>query len=345
MTEILAGLKVIELATVLAGPLVGSFLGEHGADVTKIEPPGGDVTRNWKYPNETVSSYFAACNWCKSSIELNLKDPANRPKLEELLRTADVVISNYLPRVEQSLKLTSSDIKQINAKIIHVKLLGYKSDPTKPAYDAVLQAETGWMAINGNSASGPMKLPVAVVDLFAAHHMKQALLLALVKRSQTGEGCVVSCDLESSALSNLANQAALSLAGIETQATGSLHPNIAPYGETLQFSNGEKVILAVGSNGQFEALCHILGAEALGDDERFKSNSSRVVNRSALIDKLQENVATRSAADFLKQCLESKVPVGKVNSVNQALGQERVNSLVIEDDWGRRITTSPFSIE
>ena len=345
MTDILSDLKVVELATVLAGPLVGSFLGEHGADVTKIEPPGGDVTRNWKHPEEGGCSYFAACNWRKKSMELNLEEPDDKAKLVEILKSADILISNFLPRVAEKLKLTTEDVKQINSKIIHVKLLGYASDPERPAYDAVLQAETGWMGLNGNRESGPTKVPVAIVDLFAAHHMKQAVLLALIKRGITGQGSLVSCDLESSSLSNLANQASLGLAGVETELNGSRHPNIAPYGEILRFSNGDIVMLAVGADNQFESLCKILGCENLIEDKRFASNSMRVLNRGELIAQLQQKARLISASDFLQKSHELNVPAGRVNSLTNVLNQRHVKQLVVEDDWGSRITTSPFTID
>lgn len=345
MTEILEGIKVVELATVLAGPLVGSFLGEHGAEVVKIEPPGGDVTRSWKHPDESGASYFAACNWSKSYQELDLQEASNREQLELLVREADVVISNFIPRVEVKLKLSTSDLQVMNPKIIHAKLLGYRSEKTKPAYDAVLQAETGWMGLNGNQTSGPMKLPVAIVDLFAAHHMKQAILLALIKRGQSDKGVVVTCDLESSAFSNLANQASLSLAGISTGPAGSLHPNIAPYGETLQFQKGKRAILAVGSDVQFSALSQILDCAQLADDERFSSNKKRVINRKALMAYMQLRASLMSIESFLDKCLSSGVPVGKVNSLDEALIQPQVRALIIEDEIGCRITTSPFTIE
>ena len=345
MTNILLDLKVVELSTVLAGPFVGSFLGEHGADVTKIEPPGGDVTRKWKHPEEGGCSYFAACNWRKKSIELNLEEPDDKAKLEEMLESADIVISNFLPRVAKKLKLTSEDIKQINSKIIHVKLLGYASDPERPAYDAVLQAETGWMGLNGSWESGPMKLPVAIVDLFAAHHMKQAVLLALINRGTTGQGSLVSCDLESSSLSNLANQASLRLAGVETELNGSLHPNIAPYGDILRFPNGDIVMLAVGADAQFESLCKILECEEIIQDKRFTTNSMRVLNRGELITQLQQKARYMSVSDFLQKSHELNVPAGRVNSLTHVLNQKHVKQLVVPDDWGSRITTSPFTID
>jgi crotonobetainyl-CoA:carnitine CoA-transferase CaiB-like acyl-CoA transferase len=256
-----------------------------------------------------------------------------------------VVISNFIPRVEVKLKLSTSDLQAMNPKIIHAKLLGYRSEKTKPAYDAVLQAETGWMGLNGDQTSGPMKLPVAIVDLFAAHHMKQAILLALIKRGQSGKGTVVTCDLESSAFSNLANQASLSLAGISTGPAGSLHPNIAPYGETLQFQTGKRAILAVGSDVQFSALSQILDCARLADDERFSSNKKRVINRKALMAYMQLRASLMSIESFLEKCLSSGVPVGKVNSLDEALIQPQVRALIIEDEIGRRITTSPFTIE
>lgn len=345
MTDILQGTQVLELATVLAGPLVGSFLSEHGADVIKVEPPGGDITRTWKHPAETSSSYFASCNWGKQFREINLKLEEGHRELENLIRESNVLITNYLPRVELKFGLTPDDIRALNPEIVHARLRGYRADMARPAYDAVLQAETGWMSINGSASGGPMKLPVAIIDLFAAHHMKQAILLALLRKANTGKGSLIECDLEASALSNLANQGSLALAGINAPPSGSLHPNIAPYGEVLRFPGGDNVLLAVGSDKQFAGLCQVLGCAQLVSDERFSDNVRRVSNRISLLERLQKNVDGMSLGEFLEACKDRNVPVGKVTAIAEALGQSHVEPLIISDQYGRRLSTSPFSIE
>ena len=255
MHNLLKGLKVVDLSSVLAGPLVSSFLGELGASVLKIEKPSGDVTRSWRTTRESPtgqSAYYSSANWAKSVEYLDLGSEKDNAKCKSLIQAADIVISNFLPEQAAKLRMTYIEHARSHPGLIFCELWGYSKDPSRRAYDAVLQAETGWMSINGDGQSGPLKVPVALVDIFAAHHMKQAILLALLKREKTGAGAHIKCSLEASAFSNLANQASNALMNdTDSVLRGSLHPNIAPYGETFKCADGKQVILAVGSNNQF----------------------------------------------------------------------------------------------
>ncbi|NNE54823.1 MAG: CoA transferase, partial [Flavobacteriales bacterium] len=192
MRGILNGLEVVELSSVLAGPVAGSFLAELGANVRKVEPPSGDVTRSWlskgEEPRKAGSAYYAAANTGKEVIRLDLKSEEGQSAMRSLLRSADIVVSNYLPEIANKLLVSYSHVQELNSKVIFAHLAGFESQKNRPAYDAVIQAESGWMSMNGTPDSGPLKMPMAMMDLFAGHHLKEAILLALLKRERTGEG-------------------------------------------------------------------------------------------------------------------------------------------------------------
>jgi crotonobetainyl-CoA:carnitine CoA-transferase CaiB-like acyl-CoA transferase len=231
-------LKVVELASVLAGPLTGTFFAELGAKVVKIENKltQGDVTRTWKLPTESkensVSAYYSAANYSKESLFLNVKDSSDYELLIEHIKDADIVISNYKPSTARKLKLDYKDLKPYNPSLIYAELTGFGGDDSRPAFDVVLQAETGFMYMNGEPHRNPVKMPVALIDVLAAHHMKEAILCALINKLKTGEGQHISMSLYECALASLANQATNWLMeGHIPQPMGTQHPNIAPYGD------------------------------------------------------------------------------------------------------------------
>ena len=197
MSAIFKNLKVIELANVLAGPAVGMFFAELGADVIKIEnkTTNGDVTRSWKLttenPNQKGSAYFASVNWNKKSLFLDLKDAFDKTKVLELIKDADIVIANYKKGDAEKLGMDYESLKKTNPKLIYAHISGFGEDSSRIAFDIVLQAETGFMFMNGTSESGPIKMPVALIDILAAHQLKEGVLVALIKRMQTNEGSKV----------------------------------------------------------------------------------------------------------------------------------------------------------
>ena len=349
MQKILSGYRVLELSTVLAGPLVGSFLSEMGADVVKVEPPGGDVTRGWKLPSEkldAVSAYYCAANVGKRVVELNLKSTEGREQLIELVQSSDIVISNYLPKVAEKLETSYNHLKAIKAEVIMCELQGFVADSKRAAYDAVMQAETGWMSMNGSAQSGPLKMPVALMDLFAAHHMKQAILLAIIKQLKSGEGSHIQCTLEASSVSNLANQSTNYLmADWVPGLKGSLHPNIAPYGELLHCSDGKRIMLAVGTDSQFFELCDMLGLDEAKKDARFGDNQSRVRNRKTLHLLIKKATSERDSLDLDSALHSYRIPACVVRSIDEVLDREQLQQLIVEDENGRRITTVPFTIK
>jgi len=194
MDSVLSKLKIIEISTVLAGPSVGMFFAERGAEVIKIENKrtGGDVTRTWKLPSEdkdsSISAYFSAVNWNKKHLFLDFTDENDKMALNELLSTADIVITNFKNKDAEKFELDFESIQKINGSFILGEISSFGPDSDRVAYDLVLQAESGFMSINGNPDSGPIKMPVAFIDLFAAHQLKEGILEALLER-QVNDGC------------------------------------------------------------------------------------------------------------------------------------------------------------
>lgn len=331
-------LLVVETAGVLAGPAVGLFFAELGARVVKIEDPrsGGDVTRQWKLPTEDpaapVSAYFSSVNHGKEHLFLDLKDPAARAEFDALVAQADVLISNHMDRDAEKLGLQRERLRKLNPALIHGHIRGYADDPTRPAFDVVLQAETGYIGMTGTDADHLAKLPVAMIDVLAAHQLKEGLLLALMQRMKTGHGAYVEVALEEAALSGLVNQASNYLmAGHVAQPMGTLHPNIAPYGELFTCADGGRIVLAVGSDRQFAGLCRVLGLETLSNDPAFLDNASRVRNRSRLSECLAAAIAERGMEELLGMLQVASVPAGAVNTLDNVLASPAARRMLLAE--------------
>lgn len=263
--NIFENLKVIELSSVLAGPLVGTFFAELGAEVIKIEniKTGGDVTRSWKLstenPEESISAYYAAANYGKTSLLKNLKKDSDFQEILTLIKKSDILIANFKPGDAQKLKLDFETLRPINPSLIYGEITGFGENDPRVAYDVVLQAETGYMSMNGEHGYPPLKMPLAFIDILTAHQMKEGILCALLQRSADGKGRKVTVSLYNSAIASLANQASNWLMNKHIpKKIGSLHPNIAPYGETFQCQDGKWIVLAVGSDQQFAKLAVLL---------------------------------------------------------------------------------------
>lgn len=335
---LLAELTVVELATVLAGPAVGQFFAELGARVIKVEPPGGDVTRGWRLAGETEQpgSYYAAVNWGKTVLKLDLKSAEGRAALHALVARADIVISNARPADAERLGADPDTLRALNPRLIYARLTGYGADDSRGGYDAVVQAEAGFLHLNGQADGPPTKMPVALIDLLAAHQLKQAILLGLLHRQRTGQGALVEADLLRVGLSSLANQSSAVLwSGAAPGRIGSEHPSIVPYGTVFATAEGAELLLAVGSDGQFAALCGVLGAPTLAADPRYATNAQRVVHRAALLAALRPLIAAWAVESLLTALVAAGVPVGRVNSVNAALALPQAEALLLRDAAGR----------
>lgn len=347
-------LTVIELSTVLAGPAVGMFFAELGAKVIKAEHPQvPDVTRSWKLPGEfvasSVSAYFSAVNYRKTYMTLNLGLPAEHAELMRLIAGADVLLVNFKKGDDRKFGLTSEELWRINPALIIGKITGFGNNSDRVAYDLILQAETGFMSMNGTPESGPVKMPVALIDILAAHQLKEGILVSLIKRLQNGKGSEVSVSLYDAAVASLANQASNYLMeGKIAERIGSLHPNIAPYGELFLTKDGQFITFAIGSNRHFAQLAGFLGLENLADDPKFSENQQRVIHREVLRKLLQERISAHNAEELLHEMNKRFVPMGVVRDLKQVFDQPESGKLVREEFIGdrdtKRVTTIAFNI-
>jgi len=324
----LAGLRVLELASILAGPITGQFLAELGAEVIKVENPatGGDPTRGWRLaaedPQAPVSAYFSCANWGKSSIALDVSTAAGRRTVHDLARASDVVIASYKPGDDAKLGLDPGTLCGADPALIYAQISAYGLDDPRPGFDAIIQAESGFTNLNGEPDGPPTKMPVALVDLLAAHQLKEAILVALLQRERSGEGRHVHVSLLDAAIASLANQASNYLVGgVVPQRMGSEHPNIVPYGAVYRLGDGRELVLAVGTERQWQALTRAIDLPELASDEHFADNQARVRNRQALHHTLTGVFAGHDSAALARRLGEERVPFGFVNDMAQVFAQ------------------------
>ncbi|MFT5305265.1 MAG: crotonobetainyl-CoA:carnitine CoA-transferase CaiB-like acyl-CoA transferase [Flavobacteriales bacterium] len=353
--KIFSELKVIELASVLAGPSVGMFFAELGARVIKYENKlqNGDVTRSWKLPSEgenSISSYFSSINYNKEYVLIDYKNEADYDALITEIKKSDIIICNFKHGAAEKFKLDYSTLSHINSELIYCQLNGFESNPDRVAFDVVIQAETGYMYMNGPTDGDPTKMPLAMMDILAGHQMKEGILTALWKREQTKKGSYVECSLETAAIASLANQATNYLMAnkIPTR-IGSLHPNIAPYGEVFKTSDDKLVVLAVGSEAHFKKLLNIIGAEELLDRKELSSNRIRVENRILLHQLLSPYFAQLKCAPLIKSCIAVDVPIGEIKNLEQVFQSEVASKMILEEDIQgsvtRRVQSVAFRIQ
>jgi len=336
-------LKVLELASVLAGPSVGQFFAELGAEVIKVEnlKTGGDVTRSWKGAGEQTddrSAYFCSCNWGKKSIAVDLTTDEGKQIVKKLAKRSDIIIASYKPGDAEKLGVSYQQLSMDNDQLIYGQITGYGSDDDRVGYDAVIQAESGFMDLNGEKDGPPTKMPVALIDVLAAHQLKEGLLLALLKKERSGAGSLVEVSLIQSALSSLANQATNWLVAKKLPTRqGSAHPNIAPYGDSFLTKDGKRVLLAIGNDRQFKDLIAVLaiseqvldlGAWAL--EVKFLSNQQRVENRLALNEILQNAIAKRGSKELLDNIIQLKIPAGIIQNVAEAFSTDAAKEVLLK---------------
>jgi crotonobetainyl-CoA:carnitine CoA-transferase CaiB-like acyl-CoA transferase len=333
----LSDLKVLELANVLAGPSIGMFLAELGASVIKVENmiSQGDVTRQWKLPTEDpqndISGYFSSVNWGKKSIAVDLCQPEGMIVIYALARQSDIVLSSYKPGDAEKPKVDYNTLRQLNEKIIYAHVTGYGMNNNRAGYDAIIQAETGFTYINGEPDGKPTKMPVALMDVLAAHQLKEAILLALMQRDKTGKGEFVDVSLFHSGLASLVNQAANWLVGRSIpRRLGSDHPNIVPYGTIFTTSDNKEIVLAVGTDKQFKELCAVLGNPELGYNDDYETNVDRVKNSTAIKDILQELISQFSREEILEILKDKRIPAGGVFNMKEVFDVPEAKDMVIQ---------------
>lgn len=334
----LAGLRVLDLTRVLAGPLCTMTLGDMGADVIKVEQPGrGDDTRNWGPPYAgPLSAYYIGVNRNKRSITIDLKHDEGRMLLGRLLETSDVVIDNFKLGTMAGWGFDDAWFDEQAPRTVRCSITGYGSTGPKagkPGYDFVLQAETGLMAITGEPDGTPMKLGVAIVDICTGMMAAIAVLGALQARTVTGRGQFCEVTLYDTGLQMLANVAANHLvSGSEPERYGNGHPNIVPY-RTYLATDGNLAI-AVGNDSQFVTFASALGHPEWAADARFATNPERVRNRDEIDDEVAAVIATRSRRDWIEVLDEAGIPAGPISTVSEALAspQAVAREMVIEMD-------------
>jgi crotonobetainyl-CoA:carnitine CoA-transferase CaiB-like acyl-CoA transferase len=355
MDLLFENLLVVELASVLAGPYAGRFFKEHGARVIKVENPnqGGDVTRTWrnsKESNDGISAYYASVNQGKEVIFLDLKSTSDKENLLELLSRADVLITNFRQGEDLKFGLQLDVLKRLFPQLIIGQIDGFASDDPRAAYDMVLQAETGYLSMSG-SEGHPAKMPVALIDVMAGQQLKTGILMALLQKSKTQTGCIVRVSLKEAAISALMNQASNYLmSGFVPTAMGTLHPNIAPYGEYFICSDGKQLVLAIGNNKQFEALLEVLELSKIYTDPRFSNNPSRVKHRRELAEILQSECRKFTLEELMKRLIKSGVPAGSIKQLDEVLDDPSIEWLIEENrtETGqtlRSVKTSPIRFE
>ena len=332
----LAGIRIVDLSTVLAGPYATMVLGDLGADVVKIEPPEGDSTRGWGPPwvgegRSRTAAYFLAVNRNKRSLRLDLKQPDGAAVLRRLLGGADVLVENLRPGSLDRLGFDDATLRTLAPSLVHLAISGYgTSGPAaaRPGYDFVIQAVGGLMSITGDAdgdAGRPTKVGVAISDVVTGLYGAIGILAALIGRDTAG-GQRVDVSLLGSTLAVLINQAQNAfVSGRSPGRLGNAHPNIVPY-ETFATADGE-IAVAVGSERQWPRFCEAIGLPTLADDARFATNGDRVVHRDALRPLLAERLATRPTAEWATALDAAEVPYGAVADVLSAFASPEAAAL------------------
>lgn len=334
---LLGGIKVLDLSRILAGPWASQALADFGATVWKIEKPGvGDDTRHWGPPylnteptEESLSAYFIAANRGKHSICIDITHKQGQSLIKELARKADILIENFKVGGLKQYGLDYHSLCQINPGLIYCSITGFGQTGPKAneaGYDAMIQATGGLMSITGSSEKDggkAQKVGIAVTDLMTGMYATTGILAALNYRNTTGIGQHIDLSLLDTQIAMLANQGMNYLvSGNIPLRYGNGHPNIVPY-QTFSCNDGE-ILLAVGNDQQFNKTCLVLEMTKLAEDDRFKSNKQRVINRNCLIPKLAKAFVTESCQHWLKLLRQANVPCGPVNNIEQALDEPQV---------------------
>src|SRR3954469_6598972 len=315
----LAGLLVADFSRILAGPYATMLLADLGAEVVKVESPGGDDTRSWQPPvRNGISTYYLGVNRNKRSIALDLKDTEDLAAAQELARRADVFVENFRPSGLARFGLDYETVAAANPGVVYASISGFGSGPkgaVLPGYDLIVQAMSGLMSLTGERDGEPYRAGISVFDVMAGLHATIGVLSALNARHVNGRGQHVEVNLLSSALSGLVNQSSAYVAGgIVPFRMGKSHPSLFPY-EPLPCADGELIITA-GNSGQFRKLVEVLGVPELADDPRFVRNEDRTAHRDELRPLLVERLRTRTRMEWFRDIIAAGVPCGPINTVD-----------------------------
>lgn len=337
----LAGIRVLDLSRVLAGPWCTQMLADLGADVVKVERPGlGDDTRQWGPPflkdaqgNDTnQASYFTACNRNKRSVTIDMATAEGQELIKQMAQEADIVVENFKVGGLKQYGLDHESLRALNPRLIYCSVTGFGQDgpyAERAGYDLMVQAMTGLMSITGHAdnapGGGPMRVGVAVIDLFTGLYASNAILAALNVRHHTGQGQYIDMALLDVGMAVLANQAAGFLAtGQAPGRMGNSHPSLAPY-QDFPTQDGN-MLLAIGNDGQFQRFCAAAGQPQWASDERFATNTLRVKHRAELIPAMEAVTRTRTTADWIALLEDKAVPCGPINTIAQAFDDAQVKA-------------------
>ncbi|WP_431917633.1 CaiB/BaiF CoA transferase family protein [Nonomuraea jabiensis] len=314
----LSGLLVADFSRVLAGPYATMLLADLGADVVKVESPGGDDTRSWTPPARgEVSTYYLGVNRGKRSIALDLRDPADAEAARELARRADVLVENFRPGGLAKYGLDFPAVRALNPGVVYASISGFGAGAGArvPGYDLMVQAMSGLMSLTGDPGGPPYRAGISVFDVMAGNHAVIGILAALRHREATGQGQHVEVNLLSSALTGLVNQSSAYVAGgVVPYRMGNAHPSVFPY-EPLPTADHE-LIVAAANDGQFRRLCEVLGIPEVAGDPRFARNADRTARREELRPILVERLVTRRAEEWFDLLVEAGVPSGPINTID-----------------------------
>ena len=327
----LEGLKVVEMARILAGPWIGQALADLGAEVIKLESPEGDDTRRWGPPfverdGDVSAAYFYSANRGKVSEVVDFRTPEGQARVRELVAGADILIENFKVGGLAKYGLDYASLAEVNPALIYCSVTGFGQDgpyAKRAGYDYLLQGMSGLMDITGDPDGEPTRFGVAVTDIVTGLYSTIGILAAVEQRHRTGRGQHIDMSLLDCAVAMLANQGMNYLAtGVPPQRTGSWHRNLGPY-QVVPVKDGH-IIIAVGNDGQFRRFCDVLGLEGLADDARFATNPGRVTNREALTPLIEAVTAGWEKADLLAAFEAATVPAGPINDVGEALADPQV---------------------
>ena len=332
----LEGVKVVELARILAGPWAGQVLADLGAEVIKVEAPEGDDTRRWgppfiaregDGPEGRSAAYFHATNRGKISVVADFRTEEGQKIVRDLVKDADVVIENFKLGGLKKYGLDYESFSAINPRLVYCSITGFGQDgpyASRAGYDFLIQGMAGWMDLTGDPQGQPQKVGVAFADIFTGLYAVIGIQAALAARARTGRGQMVDMALLDCAVGVLANQGMNFLAtGKAPQRLGNAHPNIAPY-EVVSAKDGD-LILAVGNDGQFKRLCEVLDLDLAANPD-FATNEARVANRAAMRETLLPTLAQWPRADLLAALEKATVPAGPINSVDQVFADPQVEA-------------------
>lgn len=345
----LTGIKVIDASRVLGGPYCGQILGDHGADVVKIEGPSGDDTRQWGPPDlGPNAAYFAGANRNKTSLVLDLQSEVQRERFMQMLAQADVLIENFKPSTLHKWGWPPDEFVRRHPRLVHCRVSGYGPDGPYgglPAYDTAIQAQCGLMSVNGSAGSGPLRVGLPVVDMTTGLNAAIGVLLALRARETTGRGQIVETSLYANAISMLHPHASNYLGtGARPTLTGNAHPNIYPY-DSFETATAS-IYLAVGNDRQFRTLCRHLGLDGLTQDPRYATNPARSTHRHQLRPLLETALRNADGHALAAALVKDGVPAAPVSNVQEVLddAHTRHMGLLVDMEEGYRGIASPISL-